>query len=131
MDANPEPWMRNLTVGEHADAKPQVVTLGEVEKVARLVDVLRNTTHNGFPVVDEGLEPPVGLVIGATELHGIVLRAHLVKVLKKKWFLPERRRTEWEVTEKFTQLNHFFFLFFFCAYNDNNGHLVRETTVLR
>ncbi|WKA04178.1 hypothetical protein VitviT2T_022235 [Vitis vinifera] len=90
--------MRNLTVGEHADAKPQVVTLGEVEKVARLVDVLRNTTHNGFPVVDEGLEPPVGLVIGATELHGIVLRAHLVKLLKKKWFLPERRRREWEVS---------------------------------
>ena len=103
LDANPEPWMRNLTVGELADAKPPVVTLRGVEKVARIVDVLRNTTHNGFPVVDEGVVPRVGLAIGATELHGIVLRAHLVKVLKKKWFLQERRRTEeWEVREKFT-----------------------------
>ena len=103
LDANPEPWMRNLTVGELADAKPPVVTLCGVEKVSRIVDVLRNTTHNGFPVVDEGIIPPVGLAIEATELHGIVLRAHLVKALKKKWFLLERRRTEeWEVREKFT-----------------------------
>lgn len=51
----------------------------------------------------KGVEPSVGLAIGATELHGIWPRAHLVKVLKKKWFLQERRRTEeWEVREKFT-----------------------------
>ena len=41
LDANPEPWMRNLTIGKFADAKPQVVTLRGVEKVARIVDVLR------------------------------------------------------------------------------------------
>lgn len=106
LDANPEPWMRNLTVGELADAKPPVVTLHGVEKVARVVDVLRNTTHNGFPVVDEGVVPPVGLAEGATELHGLILRAHLVQVLKKKWFLRENRRTEeWEVKEKFTSMD--------------------------
>ena len=56
----------------------------------------------------KGVEPSVGLAIGATELHGIWPRAHLVKVLKKR-FLRERRRTEeWEVREKFTQLNLFF-----------------------
>lgn len=103
LDANPEPWMRNLTVGELADAKPPLITLAGVEKVSRIVDVLRDTTHNGFPVVDEGVVPPVGLALGATKLHGIVLRAHLAKLLKKKWFLRERRRTEeWEVREKFT-----------------------------
>lgn len=103
LDAHPEPWMRNITVGELADAKPPVVTLHGVEKVARIVDVLRNTTHNGFPVVDDGVVPPVGLATGATELHGIVLRAHLLQALKKKWFLREKRRTEeWEVREKFT-----------------------------
>lgn len=103
LDAHPEPWMRNLTVGELADAKPQVVTLHGVEKVARIVDVLRNTTHNGFPVADDGAVPPVGLATGATELHGIILRAHLLQALKKKWFLTEKRRTEeWEVREKFT-----------------------------
>ncbi|EEF50918.1 chloride channel protein CLC-b [Ricinus communis] len=103
LDANPEPWMRNLTVGELADAKPPLVTLCGVEKVSRIVDVLKNTTYNGFPVVDDGVIPPVGLATGATELHGLILRAHLVQAIKKKWFLREKRRTEeWEVRQKFT-----------------------------
>ena len=95
--------MRNLSVGELGDAKPPVVTLQGVEKVAKIVDVLRNTTHNAFPVLDEAEVPPqVGLGTGAIELHGLILRAHLVKVLKKRWFLTEKRRTEeWEVREKF------------------------------
>ncbi|KAK3033479.1 hypothetical protein RJ639_033083 [Escallonia herrerae] len=102
LDANPEPWMRNITVGELVDVKPAVVTLRGVEKVSRIVEVLHNTPHNGFPVVDDGLIPHMGLPDGATELLGLLLRAHLVLVLKKKWFLKERRRTEeWEVREKF------------------------------
>lgn len=102
LDAHPEPWMRNLTVSELAEVKPEVVTLRGVEKVSRIVDVLKNTTHNGFPVVN-GIMPPVRLATGVTQLHGLILRAHLVKVLKRKWFLQERRRTEeWEVREKFT-----------------------------
>ena len=103
LEANPEPWMRNLSVGELGDAKPPVVTLQGVEKVAKIVDVLRNTTHNAFPVLDEAEVPPqMGLGTGAIELHGLILRAHLVKVLKKRWFLTEKRRTEeWEVREKF------------------------------
>ncbi|KAF5961584.1 hypothetical protein HYC85_002793 [Camellia sinensis] len=105
LDAHPEPWMRNITVGELADAKPPVVTLNGIEKVGRIVDLLKNTTHNGFPVVDEG-PPPVGFAIGATKLHGIILRGHLVLALKKKWFLQEKRRTEeWEVCEKFTSVD--------------------------
>lgn len=104
LDANPEPWMRNLTVGELVDVKPSVVTLHGVEKVSRIVEVLRNTTHNGFPIVDEGVVPPTGYANnGATELHGLILRAHLVQALKKKWFLKEKRITEeWEVREKFS-----------------------------
>lgn len=106
LDAHPEPWMRNITVGELADVKPPVVTLRGIEKVGRIVEVLKNTSHNGFPVVDEGVVPPVGLPIGATELHGIVLRTHLLLVLKKKLFLHERRRTEeWEVREKFSWID--------------------------
>ncbi|KAL6533479.1 hypothetical protein OROMI_027591 [Orobanche minor] len=98
LDAHPEPWMRNITVGELADAKPGVVSLTGIEKVGRIVEVLRNTTHNGFPVVDSR-------VGGANELHGLVLRAHLILVLKKKWFLRERRNTDdWEVREKFTSI---------------------------
>ncbi|KAI4350522.1 hypothetical protein L6164_004971 [Bauhinia variegata] len=103
LDANPEPWMRNLTVGELLDVKPAVVTLQGVEKVARIVDVLKNTTHNAFPILDDGAIPPAAVANGATELHGLILRAHLIQALKKKWFLKEKRRTEeWEVREKFT-----------------------------
>lgn len=106
LDAHPEPWMRNITVGELADRKPAVVTLSGIEKVGRIVEVLKNTTHNGFPVVDVGVVPPMGTHDGATELHGLVLRAHLILVLKKKWFLQERRRAEeWEVREKFTSID--------------------------
>lgn len=106
LEANPETWMRNLTVGELADAKSPVITLAGVEKVARIVEVLQNTKHNGFPVVDHGITPRIGLPDGATELHGVVLRTHLVAALKKKWFLTEKRRTEdWEVREKFTSVD--------------------------
>ncbi|OWM71440.1 chloride channel protein CLC-b [Punica granatum] len=106
LDAHPEPWMRNLTVGELAEAKPSLVTLCGIEKVSWIVDVLRNTTHNGFPVVDEEIVPPVGYAAGARELHGLILRAHLLQVLNKKWFLPEkRRRDEWEVRENFSWID--------------------------
>ncbi|KAJ0526009.1 putative chloride channel, voltage gated, chloride channel, core [Helianthus annuus] len=102
LEAHPEPWMRNITVGELADVKPPMVTLSGIEKVGRIVEVLRNTTHNAFAVVDNTMVPMVGQM---SEVHGLVLRAHLLLVLKKKWFLQERRRTEeWEVREKFTQV---------------------------
>ncbi|KAJ8634248.1 hypothetical protein MRB53_027584 [Persea americana] len=106
LEAHAEPWMRNLTVGELAAAKPFLVTLCGIEKVSRVVEVLRNTTHNGFPVVDHGVIPPAEQQSGATELHGLVLRTHIVAVLRKKWFLPQRRRTEeWEVREQFTSVD--------------------------
>ncbi|KAG6400717.1 hypothetical protein SASPL_137559 [Salvia splendens] len=109
LDANPEPWMRNITVGELADVKPAVVTLNGIERVGRIVEVLKNTTHNGFPVVDSGItiNPTLGSSPnGANELHGLILRAHLILALKKKWFLPEPRRTEdWEVRKEFTSID--------------------------
>lgn len=107
LDANPEPWMRNLTVGELAEAKPSLVTLCGIEKVGRIVDVLRNTTHNCFPVVDEEVVPPAGCAGEARELHGLILRAHLLQVLKKKWFLQDKmtRREDWEVSEIFSWID--------------------------
>ncbi|CAA6668364.1 unnamed protein product [Spirodela intermedia] len=97
LEPNPEPWMRNLTVGELAAAKPAVVSLSGVERVGRLLEVLNSTTHNGFPVVDHRPKAVVA------ELHGLVLRSHIIAVLRKRWFLGERRRTEeWEARERFT-----------------------------
>uniref|UniRef100_A0A803MMY1 Chloride channel protein n=2 Tax=Chenopodium quinoa TaxID=63459 RepID=A0A803MMY1_CHEQI len=105
LDANPEPWMRNITVAELADVKPPLISLRGIEKVSRIVEVLRNTTHNGFPVIDDDVTVPSSEAGGtkARELHGLILRAHLVAVLKKKWFLEQPRRTEeWEVRQRFT-----------------------------
>lgn len=96
LEPKPEPWMKDLTVGELAAAKPRSVTLQVVEKVSTIVDTLRSTSHNGFPVLDRPRP-------GVWELHGLVLRSHLVALLKKRWFLPEKRRTEeWEVRERFS-----------------------------
>ncbi|XP_040385698.1 chloride channel protein CLC-a-like [Oryza brachyantha] len=96
LEAKPEPWMKDLTVGELAAAKPRAVTLQVLERVSTVVEALRSTRHNGFPVLDRPRP-------GVSELHGLVLRSHLVAVLKKRWFLPERRRTEeWEARERFT-----------------------------
>ncbi|PIA51193.1 hypothetical protein AQUCO_01100196v1 [Aquilegia coerulea] len=106
LEVHPEPWMRNLTVGELADAKEAVVTLNGVEKVARIVEVLSNTKHNGFPVIDQGIALRVGLPNTSTKLHGIILRSHLVAALRKKWFLTDNRKTEeWEVRQMFTSVD--------------------------
>ncbi|XP_074316520.1 chloride channel protein CLC-b-like [Silene latifolia] len=103
LNSNPEPWMRNITVGELADVKPPLVSLHGVEKVSKIVDVLKNTTHNGFPVINDDPMPQNPHNTKLTELQGLILRTHLIAVLKKKWFLPEVRQTEeWEVRERFT-----------------------------
>ncbi|XP_078447465.1 chloride channel protein CLC-b-like [Wolffia australiana] len=96
LQPNPEPWMRNLTVGELAAAKPAVVSVSSVEKVSRLMEVLTTTSHSGFPVVDRCARTM------ATELHGLVLRSHIIAALRKKWFLKEGgRMDEWKVREVF------------------------------
>lgn len=96
LEPKPETWMKDLAVGELAAAKPRVVTLQVIEKVSTVVEVLRSTPHNGFPVLDWPRP-------GVSELHGLVLRSHLMAVLKKRWFLTEKRRTEeWEARERFS-----------------------------
>lgn len=50
-----------------------VITLNEVEKVSRVLEVLKNSSHNGFPVVNrEG------------KLRGLILRKSLITLLKLK-----------------------------------------------
>ncbi|GER47372.1 chloride channel-like family protein [Striga asiatica] len=72
LEAHAEPYMRQLTVGDVVTG-PLWIFRG-IEKVGNIVHVLRTTGHNGFPVVDE------------PELYGLVLRAHLVALLKAKVF---------------------------------------------
>lgn len=78
LEAHAEPYMRQLTVGDVVTG-PLRVFRG-IEKVGNVVHVLRTTKHNGFPVIDE---PPLS---ESPVLFGLILRAHLIVLLKKKAF---------------------------------------------
>lgn len=78
LEAHAEPYMRQLTVGDVVTG-PLRLFQG-IEKVANIVHVLKTTGHNGFPVVDE---PPFS---ESPVLVGLILRAHLITLLKKKAF---------------------------------------------
>ncbi|XP_072969303.1 chloride channel protein CLC-c-like isoform X2 [Typha angustifolia] len=82
MEAHAEPYMRNLVAGDVVIGP--LISFSGVEKVANIVHALRLTGHNGFPVVDE---PPLS---DAPELVGLVLRSHLLILLKGKRFMKER-----------------------------------------
>jgi len=90
LDGYAEPYMRQLTVGDVV-AGP-LRSFGGVEKVGNVVHTLRTTGHHAFPVVDE---PPFSP--GPPVLYGLVLRAHLLVLLKKREFLaaPQRCHKEY------------------------------------
>ncbi|GLU16865.1 hypothetical protein SLE2022_332720 [Rubroshorea leprosula] len=79
LEAHAEPYMRQLTVGDVVTGPLQV--FHGIEKVRKIVHVLKTTRHNGFPVVDE---PPVSQ---SAVLYGLILREHLIVLLKKRAFL--------------------------------------------
>ncbi|KAG0492244.1 hypothetical protein HPP92_005642 [Vanilla planifolia] len=86
MEAHGEPYMRHLMAGDVVSGP--LVSFSGVEKVANIIHALKMTGHNGFPVVDE---PPF---VDAPELVGLVLRSHLIVLLKGKKFSRERVTTE-------------------------------------
>ncbi|KAG6474668.1 hypothetical protein ZIOFF_068606 [Zingiber officinale] len=75
-----EPYMRQLTVSDVV-AGP-LRTFNSVEKVGSIVHILKTTGHHAFPVIDEPpfSSPPV--------LYGLILRGHLLSLLRKKYFQP-------------------------------------------
>uniref|UniRef100_A0A0D9W5D3 Chloride channel protein n=2 Tax=Leersia perrieri TaxID=77586 RepID=A0A0D9W5D3_9ORYZ len=85
MEAHAEPFMRHLVAGDVVSGP--LISFSGVEKVGNIVHALRITGHNGFPVVDE---PPVS---EAPELVGLVLRSHLLVLLKGKNFMKEKVKT--------------------------------------
>ncbi|XP_042468328.1 chloride channel protein CLC-c-like [Zingiber officinale] len=85
LECHPAPYMRNLDAGDAVSGP--LITLAGVEKVANIVYTLKLTGHNGFPVIDE---PPFSEEPG---LCGLVLRSHLLVLLKGKQFTKERVST--------------------------------------
>ncbi|KAK9110903.1 hypothetical protein Scep_018422 [Stephania cephalantha] len=82
MEAHAEPYMKHLVAADVVSGP--LISFNGVEKVGSIVHALKWTRHNGFPVIDE---PPFS---DDQELCGLVLRSHLLVVLKRKIFSSER-----------------------------------------
>ncbi|KAF7802251.1 chloride channel protein CLC-c-like [Senna tora] len=85
MEAHAEPYMRHLVASDVVSGP--LVTFSGVEKVGNIIHALRMTRHHGFPVIDE---PPYS---AAPELCGLVLRSHLLVLLKRKKFTKQKAMT--------------------------------------
>lgn len=94
LETHAEPYMRQLTVGDVVTGPLQL--FHGIEKVSNIVHVLKTTGHNGFPVIDEG---PIS---DSPVLFGLILRAHLMTLLKKKAFLVSPVRTDISAFKQFS-----------------------------
>lgn len=94
LETHAEPYMRQLTVGDVVTGPLQL--FHGIEKVSNIVHVLKTTGHNGFPVIDE---PPFS---EAPVLFGLILRAHLMTLLKKKAFSLNPVRTDISAFKQFS-----------------------------
>lgn len=72
-----------------------VVTLKTTETVSNILQVLSNTTHNGFPVVDDD-----GAQMSAVRTHGryrgLILRSQLLVMLKERIFNQYSLNSPWK-----------------------------------
>lgn len=82
LEENPEPYMKHLTSLDVCSSP--LITLAAIEKVGNIVEILQKTNHNAFPVVDK--DP----VSDTPILYGLILRSHLLVLLKGKEFLPSK-----------------------------------------
>ncbi|MBA0863653.1 hypothetical protein Goshw_024024 [Gossypium schwendimanii] len=97
MEAHPEPYMKHLIARDVVTGP--LITFSGVEKVGNILHSLKNTGHNGFPVIDE---PPFS---DAPELCGLVLRSKLLVLLKGKAFSKDRVLAGNEVLRKISELD--------------------------
>ncbi|XP_075661857.1 chloride channel protein CLC-c-like isoform X2 [Castanea sativa] len=93
LEAHAEPYMRHLVARDVVSGP--LVTFSGVEQVGNILHALRTTGHNGFPVIDE---PPFS---EAPELCGVVLRSHLLVLLKGKNFSMDRLVTGDDILQRF------------------------------
>lgn len=93
LEGHPEAYMRNLTAGDVVTGP--LLTFSGIEKVGNIVQILMNTKHNGFPVIDEPL--PEKAV-----LYGLILRSHLLVLLKRKEFQLSQTVASADIRQKFS-----------------------------
>ncbi|XP_058112053.1 putative chloride channel-like protein CLC-g [Magnolia sinica] len=94
LETHAEPYMRQLMVSDVITGPLQF--FNGIEKVGNIVHVLKATRHHGFPVIDE---PPFS---DSPVLFGLVLRAHLLVLLKKKDFLHARMLASIDASRQFS-----------------------------
>ena len=70
-----------------------VVTLSPVVNVGTIVDILKSTSHNGFPVVDYPMEATYNNR-SFGKMRGLILRSELIVLLQHKIF--SELYAEWE-----------------------------------
>lgn len=97
MEAHAEPYMKHLAARDVVSGP--LVTFSGIEKVGNIMHALRTTGHNGFPVIDE---PPF---TDAPELCGLVLRSHLLVLLKGKSFSRNQVHCGGEILRKYAALD--------------------------
>ncbi|XP_062206235.1 chloride channel protein CLC-c-like [Phragmites australis] len=98
LEAHAEPCMRSLVAGDVVSGP--LITFSSVERVGTVVDTLRCTGHNGFPVIEDQPFAP------APELCGLVLRSHLLVLLQGRIFTRDRVKTgAAEVFHRLAQLD--------------------------
>ncbi|XP_027357607.1 chloride channel protein CLC-c-like isoform X2 [Abrus precatorius] len=97
LEAHAEPYMRNLVTRDVLSGP--LITFYGIEKVGNILHALKTTGHNGFPVIDE---PPIS---DAPELCGLVLRSHLLVLLKEKSFSSERDLADQSIFQRISALD--------------------------
>ncbi|KAA3475551.1 chloride channel protein CLC-c-like [Gossypium australe] len=97
MEAHAEPYMKHLVARDVVSGP--LITFSGVEKVGNILHALKTTGHNGFPVIDE---PPFA---DAPELCGLVLRSHLLVLLKGKIFSRDRVLSGDEVVRRISKFD--------------------------
>lgn len=75
LESCPDSLAHHITATE-AGGCP-AVTFGRVERVGAIVDVLRHTQHNGFAVIERGMD-------GEQHIMGVVLRSQLGVLLRSR-----------------------------------------------
>ena len=80
LDNSPDGLMHHVTAAEACGKPP--VTFQRVERVFTLLNTLKTTTHNGFPVIATGAD-------GESYIMGIILRSQLLVLLRtRRCFQP-------------------------------------------
>eukprot|EP00249_Psilotum_nudum_P021324 c28067_g1_i1 orf=414-1721(-) len=98
LEEYPEPYMKHLTALDVCTGS--LVTLSGLERVGTIVDVLKMTNHNAFPVIDDGES-----VSKSPTFFGLILRSHLLVILKHREFLSSKTIVSVDHAQRFTSVD--------------------------